>query len=44
MPLTRMDEFRMDFIPYQPYRFIVLNLKLLRAVDHSKRAQQGAGD
>ncbi len=38
MPLTRRDEFRMGFIPYQFYRFIVLNIKILKAVNHSKRA------
>ena len=38
MPLTRRDEFRMGFFPYQLYRFIVLNLKVLQAVSPSKRA------
>lgn len=38
MKLSRRDEFRMGFIPYQLYRFFVLNFKVLKAVNHSKRA------
>lgn len=33
-----MDRFKMRCKLYQLYRFIVLNLKILKAVDHSKRS------
>lgn len=36
--ISRRDRFLRDFKPYQFWRFIVLNLKILKAVDRSKRA------
>lgn len=38
MRFTRREKFLMGFQPYQLWRFIVLNLKILKAVDHSKRS------
>lgn len=38
MQFTRTQKFLMGFHPYQLWRFIVLNLKVLKAVDHSKRS------
>jgi hypothetical protein len=38
MQITERDRFWMEFKPYQFWRFIVLNLKILKAVNHSKRA------
>lgn len=38
MKFTRWEKFLMGFHPYQLWRFIVLNLKILKAVDHSKRS------
>ena len=38
MQITPKDKFWMEFKPYQLWRFIVLNIKILRAVDHSKRS------
>ncbi len=38
MQITPRDKFWMEFKPYQLWRFIVLNIKILRAVDHSKRS------
>ncbi len=35
---TKLDRFKMQCKLYQFWRFIVLNLKILKAVDHSKRA------
>jgi hypothetical protein len=32
------ERFWMNFKLYQLWRFVVLNLKILKAVDHSKRA------
>jgi hypothetical protein len=37
MEITDRDRFWMRFKPFQLWRFIVLNLKILKAVDHSKR-------
>ncbi len=37
MEITNRDRFWMRCRPYQLWRFIVLNLKILKAVDHSKR-------
>ena len=38
MQITPKDKFWMEFKPYQLWRFIVLNIKILKAVDHSKRS------
>ncbi len=38
MKITPRDRFWMSFKLYQLWRFIVLNLKILKAVDHSKRS------
>jgi hypothetical protein len=38
MKITSRDRFWMNFKLYQLWRFIVLNLKILKAVDHSKRS------
>ena len=38
MKITKKDRFKMHFKLYQLWRFIVLNLKILKAVDHSKRS------
>ncbi len=38
MEITKWQRFLMNFKPYQFWRFIVLNLKILKAVDRSKRA------
>jgi len=35
---SKLDKFKMRCKIYQFWRFIVLNLKILKAVDHSKRA------
>ncbi len=35
---SKFDKFKMKCKIYQFWRFIVLNLKILKAVDHSKRA------
>lgn len=38
MKITKKERFWMGFKPFQLWRFVVLNLKILKAVDHSKRA------
>ena len=38
MEITDRDRFWMNNKLYQLWRFIVLNLKILKAVDHSKRS------
>ncbi len=38
MEITRKDKFWMNNKLFQLFRFVVLNLKILKAVDHSKRA------
>ena len=38
MEITEKDRSRMISKLYQLWRFIVLNLKILKAVDHSKRS------
>lgn len=38
MEITKKDKFLMNCKIVQLFRFIVLNLKILKAVDHSKRA------
>ncbi len=38
MEITPKDRFWMRCKLYQFWRFIVLNLKILKAVDHSKRS------
>lgn len=38
MQITEKDRKRMNNKLYQFWRFIVLNLKILKAVDHSKRS------
>jgi len=38
MEITPKEKFWMNFKPFQLWRFIVLNLKILKAVDHSKRS------
>lgn len=38
MKLRKRDRFWMNFKPYQFIRFVILNLKILKAVDHSKRS------
>ena len=39
MEIKKEDKFWMNNKLYQLWRFIVLNLKILKAVDHSKRSQ-----
>jgi len=36
--ITERDKFWMNCKLYQLWRFIVLNIKILKAVDHSKRS------
>lgn len=36
--ITKRQKFWMNFKPYQFIRFVILNLKILKAVDHSKRS------
>ena len=38
MEITKKDSSRMNNKLIQLWRFIVLNLKILKAVDHSKRS------
>jgi len=38
MEITPKDKFWMNFKLFQLWRFIVLNIKILKAVDHSKRS------
>jgi hypothetical protein len=38
MEITKKDRFLMNNKLFQLWRFIVLNLKILKAVNHSKRA------
>ncbi|MEZ4591685.1 MAG: hypothetical protein R3D55_11180 [Chloroflexota bacterium] len=38
MQITEKDRKRMNNKLFQFWRFIVLNLKILKAVDHSKRS------
>lgn len=38
MEITDKERKRMNNKLYQFWRFIVLNIKILRAVDHSKRS------
>lgn len=38
MEITSRDKFWMNNKLFQFLRFVVLNLKILKAVDHSKRA------
>ena len=38
MEITDKDKFWMNNKLFQFFRFIVLNLKILKAVDHSKRS------
>lgn len=38
MQLTPKQKFWMSFMPYQFIRFVVLNIKILTAVGHSKRS------
>ena len=38
MEFTEKDKFWMNNKLFQFFRFIVLNLKILKAVDHSKRS------
>jgi len=38
LEFTDKDRFWMNNKPYQLLRFVVLNLKILKAVDHSKRS------
>jgi len=38
MEITKKDSSRMNNKLYQLWRFIVLNIKILKAVDHSKRS------
>lgn len=38
MELTKRDKFWMNCKLYQLLRFVVLNLKILKAVDSSKRS------
>lgn len=37
MPFTDRDRFWMNCKPYQLWRFILLNLRILKAVDKTKR-------
>lgn len=36
--LTEKDKRRMNSKPLQFFRFVVLNLRILKSVDHSKRS------
>lgn len=38
MQITDRTRFWMNFKPYQFWRFILLNLRILKAVDKSKRS------
>jgi hypothetical protein len=38
MKITEKDKFWMGNRLYQFWRFLVLNIKILKAVDHSKRS------
>jgi len=38
MEITAKERFWMNFKLFQLWRFVMLNLKILKAVDHSKRA------
>lgn len=38
MEITKKERFWMNFKLFQLWRFIVLNLKILKAVDYSKRS------
>ncbi len=38
MEITQRDKFWMNNKLFQLLRFVVLNLKILKAVDHSKRS------
>ncbi len=38
MEITKQDKFWMNNKLFQLFRFIVLNLKILKAVDQSKRS------
>jgi len=38
MEITSKDKFWMNFKLFQLWRFVVLNIKILKAVDHSKRS------
>lgn len=38
MEITKQDKARMNSKIYQFWRFVVLNLKILTAVGHSKRS------
>jgi len=38
MEISKKERFWMNFKLYQFWRFIVLNLMILKAVDHSKRS------
>ena len=38
MEITSRDKFWMNNKLFQLFRFVVLNLKILKAVDHSKRS------
>ena len=38
MEISKRDKFWMNNKVFQLWRFVVLNLKILKAVDHSKRA------
>ena len=37
MEFTDLDRFWMRFKPYQLWRFVLLNLRILKAVDRTKR-------
>jgi hypothetical protein len=37
MEFTDRDRFWMRFKPYQLWRFVLLNLRILKAVDRTKR-------
>ena len=43
MQITEKDRKRMNNKLFQFWRFIVLNLKILKAVDHSKRSWSKSG-
>jgi hypothetical protein len=38
MPIPKKEKRKMNNKLYQFWRFVVLNLKILKAVDHSKRS------
>ena len=38
MEITKMQRFLMNNKLYQFYRFVVLNLKILKGVNHAKRS------